>query len=838
MSNDRGNQDPNSVDESTRLMTRVAGRDENADGHTKLKLPGYQVIRELGRGGMGQVFLARQLEPVEREVAVKLVKRKLRDAAGEVRFLVERQALAQMHHPAIAQIFEAGTNPEGFPYFAMEYVRGEPLLTFCNTRRLDLRARLGLFVRICYGISHAHQKGIIHRDLKPANILVTEIDDTPQPKIIDFGIAAAESGLKDRRQDSSSGTPVYMSPEQFDPDRGIDIRTDIYSLGVVLCELLCDLRPHPVELFRETSTAVIRQRLAAEPPLAPSRLLQRVPERHAEIAAARATTMAKLHQNLQGPLDAIALKAMHSEPEGRYGTALELADEVTRYLERRPVRAMGNRRGYRLRCFLARNAWSVAAGALVVAALGIGLALALVGLSEARRQQQIAETRSAELERVVGFQQSMLGDLEPRALGEGFVQRMRAQVQQALDAADGEAAAEAMGAFERAVGQINPTDLAQDLLDEFMIQRAMASIEREFSDQPHLQADLYATVRDIYYEAGMVERSLPLARRVLELRRDALGPDATATLQARQRLYRILFRTEDFTEAGAQLDEIFARMDPDDPAQLELRFNAWDSRANLLVNTGDSERALETARAGLARAERELGPHHAWTARALNTLGYVHALSGRLEPALQNFRQSLERARGYFEPTEETYYSPLINVGAALSALGRLEESLPYQREAYEILSALHGQRNDSTLRAMSNLAMTLVELERYDEAIALHRRAFDMARDGWGPHAPLTLTIEQRLVDALLGAGRVDQALAVIVPRFEWNRRSHGESAAQTIDAGLDLLEARIAAGYTDRAAALAGRLSEALADADLPERSERLTELQSRLIQSRAGD
>jgi len=822
--NDRRNQ-PDHDATQVEPGVEAAGADET------LKLPGFRVLRELGSGGMGRVFLARQLEPVERDVAVKLVKARLRGAAGEARFLVERQALAQMHHPAIAQIFEAGTNPDGYPYFAMEYVRGEPLLEFCNGRRLGIGARLELFVRICKGVAHAHQKGIIHRDLKPANILVADVDGIPQPRIIDFGIASARSDLPAGHRETSSGTPVYMSPEQFDPDSSIDIRADIHSLGVVLSELVCDLRPYSPELFRKADTKTIRQRLAARSPQAPSELLAGHPERQPAIAAARLTTPARLRRRLHGALDAITLKAVDPDRERRYDSVPALADDLCNLLENRPVRAVGDRPGYRLRCFIRRNAWAVAAAGIITAALGAGLAMALAGLAEARRQQQIAETRSAELERVVGFQQSMLGDLEPRALGEGFVQRMRAQYRQALETASDAAADEAMAAFERAVGQINPTDLAQDLLDEFMIQRAMASIEQEFGDRPHLQADLYATVRDIYYEAGMVERALPLARRVIELRQTALGPDAATTLQARQRLYRILFRTEDFTEARAQLDEIFARMDPADPAQLELRFDAWDSLANLLVNTGEQERALDTAKDGLARAERELGPHHAWTARALNTLGYVHAMSDRLEPALENFRESLERARGHFEPTELTYYSPLINVGAVLSELGRLEESLPYQREAYRILSALHGQRNNSTLRAMSNLADTLSELDRHDEAIELHRRALGMARDGWGPHAPLTLDIEQRLADALLDAGRADEALAVIEPRVGWNRRTHGDSAAETIDTRLDLLEARIAAGHTAPAAALADRLSESLAGADLPGRRERLAGLRNAL-------
>ncbi|MFW5926574.1 MAG: protein kinase domain-containing protein [Wenzhouxiangella sp.] len=781
MSNDRRDDEPTRIEEAATQAWDGGG---SGSGDDELKLPGYRVLHKLGSGGMGQVFLARQLEPVDRQVAIKLIQQKIHSPTSEVRFLVERQALAQMHHPAIAQIFEAGTNPDGYPYFVMEYVPGQTLTEFCNRHRLSLKERLALFVRICQGVSHAHQKGIIHRDLKPGNILVTLVDDVPQPKIIDFGIAATESSPADRRHQDTAGTPVYMSPELFEENAGLDMRADVYSLGVILCELLTDRRPYPSGLFKGTDTRVIRDRLAARKPPAPSHLLASDHPDPERTAHRRATTPGKLARQLAGDLDAITLKAIAHDRKQRYANVPELAEDVRRYLSREPVRAAAGGRLYVARRFVQRNALAVGAAVLITLSLGIGLALAIQGMTEAREQQRIAETRSMELERVVSFQQSMLGDLQPSELGKGFVERLRRQHAQSFSHdTDEETVAAGIEAFEIAVGQINPTDLAQDLIDEFMIQRAIDSIESDFADQPRLQADLYETVRDIYFDAGLIENSLPLAERVVELRLDALGPDAIATLEARQELYRMLSRQAEYEAARAQLDEIMPRLDPDDPDQLRLRHDAHDSMANLLVHVGEEKAALEKARDNVELAERELGEHHADTVRAINTLGYVHALSGRIEEALEYFRHSAERARGHFEPHENAYYSALLNVGAALGSLDRLEEAYEIEREVYDILANHYGRRHDSTLKVMNNMTATLMDLERYDEATELMQDILRLTREAWGPHSPITLSSMHTLANLYLNTDRPEQALAEIEPVIESRERLFGADHSDVLD-------------------------------------------------------
>jgi non-specific serine/threonine protein kinase/serine/threonine-protein kinase len=791
-------------DDATRAEGVDDGDASSAGPDDTLKLPGYRVIDQLGSGGMGQVFLAQQLEPVERQVAIKLIQKRIRNARTEVRFLVERQALAEMNHPAIAQIFEAGTNPDGYPYFAMEYVSGQTLIEFCKAQRLGLRERLALFVRICQGVSHAHQKGLIHRDLKPANILVSLVDDEPRPKIIDFGIAATESSPSDRRHQVAAGTPLYMSPELFDETAGLDMRADVYSLGVILCELLTDQRPDPTELFKETRTEVICKRLAERQPPAPSRLLESDRSGLAQAAERRGTTPGKLIRALKGDLDAITLKAIARDRDQRYSSVPELAEDIQRFLARQPVRAVEGGRLYFARRFVQRNALAVAAGGLVTLSLATGLTLAVSGLNEAREQQQVAEARSAELERMVDFQQSMLGDLQPRELGQSFVERLRDQHAQSFSHDADEATVEAgIEAFELAVGQINPTDLAQDLLDEFMMQRAIDNIEGDFADEPRLQADLFETVRDIYFNAGMVDNALPLAERVVDLRAEALGAGATDTLEARRQYYRLLSRQAEYEAARGQLDAILGNLDPDNPDQLRVRHAAYDSLANHLVRTGENERALEIAQENIERAEEELGPHHADTVRAINTLGYVHALSGRIEESLPHFRAAVERARGHFEPWEDSYYSAQLNVGAALSYLGRSEEALEVQREVYDILADHYGRRHDSTLKVMNNMAVTLMDVERFDEATAMMQDILRFTREAWGPHSPLTLSSMQNLADLYLRTDRPQQALEQLEPVIIWRERLLGATHGDVLNARNMAATAALDMGRTDQALA-----------------------------------
>ena len=323
----------------TVLLDTVAAEERPLPGQT---LGPYRLLQPIGSGGMGEVWLAEQKHPVRRRVALKLIKAGMDTREVVARFESERQALALMDHPNIAKVFDAGATPQGRPYFAMEYVTGIPITQYCDKHKMALRERLELFVHVCDGVQHAHQKAIIHRDLKPTNILVGEVDGRPVPRIIDFGLAKATAqGLTAEtlftQAGAIMGTPAYMSPEQADP-AGVDVdtRTDVYSLGVVLYELLTGALP--LEFHKLAFDEVLRRMREEEAPR-PSTKLRTLGEQSSTTAQNRGSDPPTLARQLHGDLDAIALKALEKERSRRYGTPSELAADIGRYLGNEPVTA-------------------------------------------------------------------------------------------------------------------------------------------------------------------------------------------------------------------------------------------------------------------------------------------------------------------------------------------------------------------------------------------------------------------------------------------------------------------------------------------------------------------
>ena len=377
----------------------------------------YELRESLGEGGMGSVFLARQLEPVHRNVALKVIKPGLDTKEVISRFESERQALALMDHPNIARAYDAGATPSGRPFFVMEHVDGKSLSHYCNDHQLSTRQRLELFVPICEAIQHAHQKGIIHRDIKPQNVLVTESSGQSIPKVIDFGIAkATKQPLSDNptqtRYGQFIGTPAYMSPEQADAGSiDIDTRSDVYSLGATLYELLSGVAPFDEDDLKKKSSAEVFRVIREQVPLQPSAAVSTNKDVAAtDIATARRATPQELKTTISGELDWIVMRALEKDRSRRYETAAALADDIRRYLVDEIVEARPPTFGYRLKKFLSRNRWAVIASALVVSTLLIatlisgGFALwALQSLRKAEEQTTIAQGENDTLRSYQGF---------------------------------------------------------------------------------------------------------------------------------------------------------------------------------------------------------------------------------------------------------------------------------------------------------------------------------------------------------------------------------------------------------------------------------------------------
>jgi eukaryotic-like serine/threonine-protein kinase len=337
----------------------------------------YVLQRKVGEGGMGEVWVAQQIKPVKRDVAVKLIKPGMDSQAVLARFEQERQALAIMDHPNIARVLDGGITPSGRPFFVMELVKGLPLNSFCDQAKLDLNERLELFVPICQAIQHAHQKGIVHRDLKPANILVSMVDGRPMPKVIDFGVAKAISGrLTDQSMETQFGAIVgtleYMSPEQAGlSDGDVDTRADIYSLGVTLYELLTGMRPIDASRLKSAAFSEMLRIIKEEEPSKPSTRIS-TSDSLPSVAAVRKIHPERLKSILRGELDWVVMKCLEKQRDRRYETANALARDIQRYLADEAVEARPPSSSYRLRKFVRRNTGAVAATVIVLASLVLG----------------------------------------------------------------------------------------------------------------------------------------------------------------------------------------------------------------------------------------------------------------------------------------------------------------------------------------------------------------------------------------------------------------------------------------------------------------------------------
>jgi eukaryotic-like serine/threonine-protein kinase len=387
----------------------------------------YRLVQKLGEGGMGQVWLAEQTVPFQRLVALKLIRAGVSDNVLLERFESERQALARMNHPAIAKVFDAGSTPDGVPYFVMEYVPGIPITLYCDRKRLSIRQRIELFIKVCEGVQHAHQKAIIHRDLKPANILVVEIDGKPVPRIIDFGIAKAISGRDAlativTRAGNFVGTPAYMSPEQADPDvPDVDMRSDVYSLAVILYELLTGVLPFDTSRWRSEVVHENLRRLRDQDPPLPSVQFRHkaTTERETaeQTARLRSTEPQELVSLLRGDLDWITMKALERDRARRYGAPSELAADLERYLQNRPVVARPASAGYRVRKYVRRHRVGVA--------VAVGLTALLVAFSVMQAVELRRITRERDrANRITDFMTNMFKVSDPsKARGNSITAR-------------------------------------------------------------------------------------------------------------------------------------------------------------------------------------------------------------------------------------------------------------------------------------------------------------------------------------------------------------------------------------------------------------------------------
>ena len=871
-------------------IRREVERMLRADGETPLRpapFPGFQegakataadpfvgrqigklvLRRRLGQGGFGVVYLAERRGEFQQKVAVKLIRQdRIADERHLQRFELERQALADLRHEYIAQLLDGGQTEEGAPYLVMEYVEGQPITDYCDAQRLTVQQRIKLFQKVCAAVKHAHDFGYIHRDIKPSNILVT---DDGVPKLLDFGIAKlidprSRNRLVSLTEEGIPGTPEYASPEQVRGERkAISTATDVYSLGVVLYELLTGHLPYD---FKSGVLLEIQRAICEDPPRSPSTVVHQplVTGREAvtpdAISERRRTNPQRLGKTLGGDLETILLKALHKERQRRYDSPASLADDLDNYSRGLPVEARPDSAVYRARKFVRRNRGAVAAVSLVLFSL---VTATIVSNIYRLRAVQLAD--SEHLAKLEVSEQRELAESRLEYVNEGFDLLVDVFVDLDVDHIEQEGQSlrvvlgNRLAAAAKRVSQLDEDSLTQaEILNELavtllslgyaeeaipLLEKAVVATKAKLVDDHPDTLVSMNNLADAYESAGRLDEALPLYEKTLAARKAELGDDHPDTLMSMNNL------ASAYQSAG-RLDEAFplyektlaarkAKLGDDHSDTLgsmnnlasaygaagrldealplyektlaAMKAKLGDDHPNTLTcmnnlasayqSAGRLDEALRLFEKTLAARKAKLGDDHPNTLISMNILASAYDSAGRLDEALPLLKKTLAARKAKLGDDHPDTLGSMNSLANAYGSAGRLDEALPLYEKTLAATKAKLGDDHPDTLMSMNNLAYANQLMGRFDEALPLYEKTLAATKDKLGDDHPTTLTCMNNLASAYKSAGRLDEALPLYEKTLAATKDKLGDDHPTTLTCMNNLASAYESAGRLDEA-------------------------------------
>jgi serine/threonine protein kinase/tetratricopeptide (TPR) repeat protein len=751
---------------TARATLKIDPQDTPEDSAVGRTIGRYKLLEKIGEGGCGVVYVAEQIEPVRRRVALKVIKLGMDSKAVVARFEAERQALAMMDHPNIAKVLDAGTTETGRPFFVMELVRGIRITDYCDQNQLSTKERMELFIHVCHAIQHAHQKGIIHRDIKPSNILVGLHDGVPVPKVIDFGIAKATEG---RLTDATVytqlhqfiGTPAYMSPEQAEMSNlDIDTRSDIYSLGVLLYELLTGQTPFDAnELIKEGLDAIRKTIREVEPQRPSTKLSTLQGEALTATAKRHGTQSLQLLKMIRGDLDWVVMKCLEKDRTRRYETANGLAMDLKRHLENEPVLARSPSAAYRLVKSVRRNRVAFAVSAIIALVLVIGTAVSTWQALRARNAERAAEHRRFESERARADAEAVAGFLVDVFRSPDPVLKGRA------------------------------VTVAETL------QRGVKWVESSsLTNQPELKEHVQAALGLTYFGLGLRREGMPLLENSRDYLLSALAnsqdqPGYNLMLDALNALERGYHESGRKEQAIKLREEFLAAS-----RKLNGLTNANTVDAMVLLSrtygrVGQHREAIKLGEEGLELSRKVNGPEHTNTVWAMLSLADLYpGVAGRQGDGLKLREEALRLGLKTQGPSGPMTLWAKMSLAVSYHEVGRSEDALRLREDALRLTKEVNGLEHPETIVAMSCLAESLAVVGRQREALELRQEVLRLRQKVNGEEDPDTVLAMYSLANACTDAGRLSEALKLSEETLKLSRKVNGEEDEATVVAMLGL--------------------------------------------------